>query len=238
MAKYTVKNWREYQHYKDRNPPWIKLHIALLSSEDWVLWDDASRVLATCIMLLAPRSNGVIDDSPRGRLFLRRVGYLNQEPDLKPLIDSGFLVPFDHASNTLAGRLQDACSETETETEAEAEKIDDVDARAPEDFAVPQSGLVAGIPSCILPIASIDNPTDKQRAELTYLAETTGVSLDDMLARLPHATWTKASARLAIDKYRAIQAKAARPKTFDQIKRDNSDDAIATVMREISRASD
>ena len=30
--KYRVKEWDTYQHYKDRNPPWIKLHFALLTS--------------------------------------------------------------------------------------------------------------------------------------------------------------------------------------------------------------
>jgi len=25
-----VKNWGKFQHYKDRNPPWIKLHRGLL----------------------------------------------------------------------------------------------------------------------------------------------------------------------------------------------------------------
>jgi len=42
-----IRNWEKYQHYKNRNPPWIKLHFEMLSSKDWVLVDDASRVLAT-----------------------------------------------------------------------------------------------------------------------------------------------------------------------------------------------
>jgi hypothetical protein len=119
--KYRVRNWERYQHYKDRNPPWIKLHIELLSSEDWVLWDDASRVLATAIMLLAPRSAGIIDGSKRGLAYIKRVAYLNTMPNLKPLLDSGFIVEFDDASNTLATCLQHACSESESEAEAEAE---------------------------------------------------------------------------------------------------------------------
>jgi len=39
MLTLKVKNWEKYQHYKDRNPPWIKLHFELLTSADWVpLW--------------------------------------------------------------------------------------------------------------------------------------------------------------------------------------------------------
>jgi hypothetical protein len=25
---FTVKNWLKHQHYKDRRPPWIKLHLS------------------------------------------------------------------------------------------------------------------------------------------------------------------------------------------------------------------
>jgi len=112
MKYLTIRNWREYQHYKDRNPPWIKLHVDLLSSRDWVMWNDASRVLAVACMLLASRTDGKIPHDPA---YLQRVAYLNRKPDLKPLIDSGFLVD---ASNLLA----DARPETETETETETEK--------------------------------------------------------------------------------------------------------------------
>ena len=111
--KYRIRNWSEYQHYKDRNPPWIKLHFSLLSSADWVMLDDASRVLAVASMLIASRSGGEIDGSPAGLDYLQRVAYLNESPDLKPLVASGFLIPLADASTMQA----DARPETETETE-------------------------------------------------------------------------------------------------------------------------
>ena len=37
MEYFTVRNWRKFQHYTDRNPPWIKLHFEMLSSADWVV---------------------------------------------------------------------------------------------------------------------------------------------------------------------------------------------------------
>jgi len=89
---YYVKNWREHQHYKDRNPPWIKLHTALLSSADWVMLDDASRVLAVASLLIASKNDGYIDGSEQGLQYLQRVAYLNSPPDLKPLIETGFLI--------------------------------------------------------------------------------------------------------------------------------------------------
>ena len=27
---YRVKNWSKFQHYKNRNPPWIRLHVEIL----------------------------------------------------------------------------------------------------------------------------------------------------------------------------------------------------------------
>lgn len=83
-----VKGWEKFQHYKNRNPPWIKLHFELLSSEDWVSWDDASRVLALACMLVASRNDGKVPNKPA---YLKRVAYLNAEPDFGPLISCGFL---------------------------------------------------------------------------------------------------------------------------------------------------
>lgn len=103
---YRVKNWRQFQHYKDRNPPWIKLHFSLLASEDWVSLDDASRVLAVACMLVASRNEGEIDGSDRGLAYLQRVAYLNKKPNLKPLIECGFLEDASGCKQTLA----DACS--------------------------------------------------------------------------------------------------------------------------------
>jgi hypothetical protein len=85
---YRVKNWLTFQHYKDRNPPWIKLHFSLLSSRDWVMLDDASRVLAVACMLIASRNKGEIPADPA---YLKRVAYLNKTPNFKPLVDCGFL---------------------------------------------------------------------------------------------------------------------------------------------------
>jgi len=89
MATIRVRNWDRFQHYKDRNPPWIKLHFDLLSSKDWVSFDDSKRLLAIVCMLLASRNDGCVPDDTE---YIQRVAYLNKPPDLQPLIDSGFLV--------------------------------------------------------------------------------------------------------------------------------------------------
>lgn len=115
---YRVKNWRNFQHYKDRNPPWIKLHFSLLSSEDWVTLDDSSRVLAVACMLIASRNEGVI---PSDMAYLKRVAYLNKTPNLTPLIECGFLESDSESKQTLAT----ARPETETQrlTEKKTEEV-------------------------------------------------------------------------------------------------------------------
>ena len=88
MAEIRIRNWHKFQHYKDRNPPWIKLHYDLLSSRDWVMLDDTSKLLAVVCMLLASRNDGFVPDDPE---FIQRVAYLKKPADLKPLIKCGFL---------------------------------------------------------------------------------------------------------------------------------------------------
>lgn len=83
-----IKNWRNYQHYRDRDPPWIKLHFNLLTSADWVSLDDAGRVLAVACMLLASRNDGYVSEDPA---YIKRVAYLNADPDFGPLLATGFL---------------------------------------------------------------------------------------------------------------------------------------------------
>jgi hypothetical protein len=119
MAYLRIKTWEHFQHYKDRNPIWIKLHRELLTSRTWVTADDASRVLAIACMLLAAETENKI---PLDKDYLRRRAFLNQDPDLTKLVASQFIEIIeddDHASNMLASCYQDASPETETETETE-----------------------------------------------------------------------------------------------------------------------
>lgn len=140
-VRYRVTNWEDLQHYKARNPPWIKLYGRLLNSRVWVLNDDATRVLLIACMVVASREDGVIDASEEGLRYLRLAANLNTEPDLTPLIESGFLAPDDeseHASKMLAPdaskmlaadaipRREREETETETETENRIESMSDV----------------------------------------------------------------------------------------------------------------
>ena len=54
--KLTAKNWDQFQHYKNRQPPWIKLHRDVINSFAWARLQTASKALAPCLWMLASES--------------------------------------------------------------------------------------------------------------------------------------------------------------------------------------
>jgi hypothetical protein len=114
------RNWAKFQHYKDRCPPWIKLHRDLLNDREFMCLPIASKALAPLLWLLASESkDGSFDASVDELVFRLRVSHSEVQQGLKPLIDKGFFVV---ASGVLAECLQVAIPETEREEETEAKK--------------------------------------------------------------------------------------------------------------------
>lgn len=127
MRSLYVKNWRKFQHYKHRNPPWVKLHRSLFTSRDWQAWTDHDRLVALCCLSLASLDGGCLPDDP---LWIKRVCHLTWRVDLKPLIKSGFLttdasVLLADASTVLAKAApENRVQRTETErTKANGHEI-------------------------------------------------------------------------------------------------------------------
>jgi hypothetical protein len=114
------KNWAVFQHYKDRCPPWIKLHRDLLNDRTFMCLPIASKAIAPLMWLLASESkNGVFDGSVDELVFRLHITTKEYHDGVKPLIDKGFFII---ASGVLADRKQLAIPETETETETKTEK--------------------------------------------------------------------------------------------------------------------
>jgi hypothetical protein len=60
--KLTAKNWDQFQHYKNRQPPWIKLHRDVINSFAWARLQTASKALAPCLWMLASESmDGIVN---------------------------------------------------------------------------------------------------------------------------------------------------------------------------------
>lgn len=151
-ATLSIRNWERFQHYKDRDPPWVKLYRDLLTSESWVLGTDLSRVVQVASTLLAPRYSNQI---PMRFDLLKRVMSLDCKPAefdkaIEHLVATGFLeiqqVPSDpkvleHFAST---SLATCTSETEQKRaeQSRAEERKSAQARArpsntcPEDFEI------------------------------------------------------------------------------------------------------
>jgi hypothetical protein len=109
MATLSVKNWSEFQHYKDRNPSWIKLHKRTLDDRDFQRLPVASRALAPMLWLLASEyEGGILPYDVDLFAFRTRQTEKEIESALKPLIEKGFFVLSQDASTTLADCLQPA----------------------------------------------------------------------------------------------------------------------------------
>ncbi len=121
MMRLTPKNWQTFQHYKDRCPPWIKLHRDLLNDRRYMCLPTASKALAPLLWLLASETKeGIFNASYEELEFRLRMPLKEIKTGLEALIGVGFfIVVVADASNVLAGCLQGAIPETETETETE-----------------------------------------------------------------------------------------------------------------------
>lgn len=134
-----VKTWQRFQHYKDRDPPWVKLYRDTLTTEAWVLGTDLSRLLLIASTMLAARYSNKI---PLNFPMLKKVASLDCDEAafmraVTHLVDAQFLeiqedepVRKHSASIMLATSLQPATSETETEAEAEKSREDKDSRRA------------------------------------------------------------------------------------------------------------
>jgi len=146
--KLIPKNWDNFQHYKHRSPPWIKLHRNLLDDMHYQRLPIASKALAPMLWLLASESNtGVIEKTTEEIAFRLRMPEKDVINAIKPLIDNGF---FSDADNMLADCLQNATTEkrqsrvrVETETETEIETPEGVSPLVFNDFKKLRKSLKA-----------------------------------------------------------------------------------------------
>jgi len=111
----TVKNWKEFQHYKNRCPPWIKLQKSLLDDYGFACLPLASKALAPCIWLIASEDlAGNFDPNPYSIAWRLRWPVRDVAIGMISLIEQGFV---DDASNVLATCKQLAIPEAEAEAE-------------------------------------------------------------------------------------------------------------------------
>ena len=114
-----IKNWKRFQHFKDRRPPWIKLHRDVLDDMEWYELDPPAAKVLVMLWLIASE-----DESKEGRLpsikelaFRLRISEKQVESTVSKL--SHWLIQDDIAP--ISERYQDGPPEKRRE-ETEKEK--------------------------------------------------------------------------------------------------------------------
>lgn len=116
------RHWDQFQHYKKRNPPWIKLHRDLLDDYQFHCLPVASRALAPCLWLIASESvSGDIEYDLVTLSFRLRQTKEEIEQAIKPLLESGFFECLHNDSNVLADSMLATCKHDATPEERRGE---------------------------------------------------------------------------------------------------------------------
>lgn len=126
MDFFRIKNWERFQHYKERNPPWIKFHTVVLDDPQIYALSEPQRCHLFQIWLLAARTGNLIPYDPD--FVANRIG-AKSPVDLEYFKIHGFIYL---ASGSLAESEQDdsnlLCSveerrEEKRHTESRASKM-------------------------------------------------------------------------------------------------------------------
>jgi hypothetical protein len=134
-TRLRVRNWARFQHYKERRPPWIKLHVEILDEYDHdgapkkfrTLPDNAKLTFLMLLALASRYKDGIIPCSDPAWIA-RETGLSQSSVNTLALVECGYL---EHdASTMLAPCKHDAYKVLGSETETETETYTQREARA------------------------------------------------------------------------------------------------------------
>lgn len=118
MTTFSVKNYEQFQHYRDRTPPWIKLYNSILEDYAFGALPDETKAHLIQIWLLASRMNNKI---PYDQAWVSQKINATKKVDLELLFSMNFIIKNNDASTMLAICYQDASAEREREADTEGE---------------------------------------------------------------------------------------------------------------------
>lgn len=112
-----IKNWKKFQHFKDRKPPWIKLYRDILDDVEWHELDaQSAKVLVMLWLIASENENGELP-STKSLAFRLRLTESSIKSTLNKLLH--WLDQDDITA--ISDVYQDDAPETETETKKERE---------------------------------------------------------------------------------------------------------------------
>lgn len=123
---FRIRNFENYQHYRDRRPPWIKLYRDILRDPSFFELSDHERYHLIGLFLIASQNENLIPNNPA---WLRHELNASKPISLEKLIATGWLEYVEQdASKVLAastGASPDASKVASVETETEVQKYRD-----------------------------------------------------------------------------------------------------------------
>lgn len=175
---FRIRNFERFQHYKDRNPPWIRLYGGLWRDRAFFRLPDVVKAHLIGLFALAARLDNRIPDDPE---WLAHELCASEPIDFGALLASGFLVPEHPASSAdTACQPSDTCSVSESdllcpkaeagcETIPDETKGDQTDNKSGPAFSEskgPTRGMVMGEPEPVRERRSGKGPEVKWPAAL------------------------------------------------------------------------
>ena len=89
MKTLVVANWGKFQHYRNRNPPWIKFHTSLLDDYEFQRLPGEAKWQLLLLWLVAARQDNRIPDD---REWLASLFHVTEdELQIELLVDRGWL---------------------------------------------------------------------------------------------------------------------------------------------------
>lgn len=119
MRYLSVKDYGKHQHYKDRNPPWIKLHRSTLTDYAFGCLQDASKAHLMLLWLLASTCDNKI---PYDLGWIQKQLSTTESIDVEELILQGFIEVSQDDSKPLASSKQNARLEEKRRVEKSQSK--------------------------------------------------------------------------------------------------------------------
>ena len=126
---FKVKDWHTFQSYKDRSPPWIRLHKRLLDDFDYQRMSAEARALLPMLWLMASEDKDPV--SGMLRFGYEVIAFRLRQPEkaiksaMAEIVAAGFVEQINEAKSASYGFVTDSLrnchSETETETETETD---------------------------------------------------------------------------------------------------------------------
>lgn len=116
MRYLSIKDFEKHQHYKNRNPPWIKMHRSILSDYAFGCLQDASKAHLMLLWLLA---SGLDNKIPYDLPWIQKQLDANSPVDVEELILQGFIEVSQDDGKTLASCKQSARLVEESRVEGE-----------------------------------------------------------------------------------------------------------------------